>query len=150
LIVGGGDGRDVVGQIIRGDVVGLMLYAKMLCGDACKLHLVIALCLEADRIGCDGAAALAQHADYGRAVGAARQKCSDAGTIQITFDGILDELPEVTRASFEVCVGRLFEVRPPPGAGVDVTAICDEARAWLKPQDILEDRAGAGITWKYR
>ena len=53
-------------------------------------------------------------------------------------------MPEGARASLEVRIGRLLEVCLPPGAGVDLTAICDKARARLEPQDVLEDRAGCG------
>ncbi len=121
-----GDGVD---QFVGADVVLVVLGAEAARGDARVGHLVVALGVEADRIGCAAAGDLGDEAGDGRAVGAAAEEARRGAAVELRGDGRAQPAAEVAGQRVEVGAGGLGELRRPPAqqvhaaVGVDACAV---------------------------
>ncbi len=137
-----GHGGDAAHQVVGRDVVLVVLGAEALGGDARELHLVVALGLEADRVGGRRPAGhLADHAGHGGAVGAAAQEARRLAAVELRGHGVAHQLAEFGGEGREFRVARLREAGHPVGRDGEPAAF--EQRAVRRRQAVhaLEDGA---------
>ncbi len=145
LVVVGRDGRDP-GQQVRGrDVILMVLGAEVARRDAGELHLVVALGLEADRVGGGGAPGRqADHAGDGGTVRAAAQEAGGLAAIELVCHGLAQKLPERLLFRAGSKCGGLVEGRHPIRGDRQFPVLEQRIVPGRQAEHVLEDRARGG------